>query len=448
MHKKRIMNLFQSPPQTITDIQQALKAGQLSCQDLLATCFEQIKEKEPLLHAWAYLDQDSAFQQAETLDQELKQGKWRGPLHGIPVGIKDIIDVKGMPTKAGFLDRDDSPATRDATVVENLRIEGAIFPGKTVTTQLACFDPPPTRNPWNQENTPGGSSSGSATAVAAGMCLAAVGTQTGGSIIRPASFCGVAGLKSTYGMVDRKGLILLSEHLDHIGPIAHTITDLVMMLDAMTDQATYLPLLIEPVTDPPRIGWLSDFFESRADETMRQAMTTTRQKLEAAGATVKTGELPAEFESILENHLNLMQYEMAQNLGEEYDQQRDSYGPAISKVLDAGRALTAEMYQESLNYQTQIAPQMRRLFSRFEILISPATIGAAPDISTTGDPSLNAPWSMTGFPTISIPVTVTEQGMPLAIQITGHPDKFDDLLLAAQWCEDVLRPRYLEQILS
>ncbi|WP_197993055.1 amidase [Gimesia aquarii] len=442
------MNLFQTPPQTITDIQVAMKAGQLTCGELLETCFEQIKQKEPLLHAWAYLDEESAFQQAETLDQELKQGKWRGPLHGIPVGIKDIIDVKGMPTKAGFPEREDSPAIRDATVVENLRIEGAIFPGKTVTTQLACFDPPPTRNPWNQEQTPGGSSSGSAAAVAAGMCLAAVGTQTGGSIIRPASFCGVAGLKPTYGMVDRQGLILLSEHLDHIGPIAHTLTDLVMMLDAMTDQATYLPLLIEPVKEAPRIGWLSDFFESKADETMRQAMAITRQKLEAAGATVKNGELPAEFASILENHLNLMQYEMAQNLGKDYEQEPDAYGTAISQVLDAGRAVTDEMYQASLNYQTQIAPQMRKLFSRYEILISPATVGAAPDISTTGDPSLNAPWSMTGFPTISIPVTVTEQGLPLAIQITGHPDKFDDLLLAAQWCEDVLRPGYLEQILS
>ncbi|WP_197998448.1 amidase [Gimesia aquarii] len=440
------MNLFQTPPQTITDIQVAMKAGQLSCRELLETCFEQIKQKEPLLHAWAYVDEESAFQQAEILDQELKQGKWRGPLHGIPVGIKDIIDIKGMPTKAGFPEREDSPAIRDATVVENLRIEGAIFPGKTVTTQLACFDPPPTRNPWNQEHTPGGSSSGSAAAVAAGMCLAAVGTQTGGSIIRPASFCGVAGLKSTYGMVDRQGLILLSEHLDHIGPIAHTVTDLVMMLDAMTDQATYLPLLIEPVKEAPRIGWLSDFFESRADETMCQAMTTTRQKLEAAGARVKNGELPAEFASILENHLSLMQYEMAQNLGKDYEQEPDAYGTAISQVLDAGRAVTDEMYQTSLNYQNQIAPQMRKLFSRFEILISPATVGAAPDISTTGDPSLNAPWSMTGFPTISIPVTVTEQGMPLAIQITGHPDKFDDLLLAAQWCEDILRPGYLEKI--
>ncbi len=440
------MNLFQTPPQTIADVQQAIKTRELSCRDLLEHCFQKIEEKEPVLHAWAYLDRNAAFQQADALDRELEQGRWRGPLHGIPIGIKDIIDVKGMPTNAGFLDRNNSPATGDATVVKNLRLEGAVFPGKTVTTQLACFDPPPTRNPWNQEHTPGGSSSGSATAVAAGMCLAAVGTQTGGSIIRPASFCGVAGLKPTYGMVDRQGLILLSEHLDHIGPLAHSIVDLVVMLDSMTDQATYLPLLIEPVKDAPRIGWLTDFFVDKTDNTMQHALAFARQQLESAGAAVKDCTLPSEFESIRDHHLTLMQFEMAQNLGEDYDRKRDSYGPAISQVLDAGRVVSPETCQASLEYQATIAQEVRKQFARFEILISPATVGPAPDSSTTGDPSMNAPWSMTGFPTISIPVSVTKEGMPLAIQITGHPDKFDDLLLAAQWCEDQLRPGYLEQI--
>lgn len=440
------MNLFQTQPLTITQIQQEIKSRALSCREVLETCFQNIEEKEPVLHAWAHLNQETAFQQADELDRELEQGRWRGPMHGIPVGIKDIIDVKGMPTQAGFTDGDKTPATRDATIVENLRLEGAIFPGKTVTTQLASFDPPPTLNPWNQECTPGGSSSGSAAAVAAGMCLAAVGTQTGGSIIRPASFCGIAGLKSTYGMVDRSGLILLSDHLDHIGPLAHTLVDLIIMLDSMTDQATYLPLLIEPITDAPRIGWLTDFFESRAEPAMKQAFETVRNKLETAGATVKTSPLGSEFESILEHHLHLMQYEMAQNLGPAYDTQREGYGPAISQAIEAGREVTAERYQNCLDYQSFISQNLRRLFARNEIIISPATCGPAPDITTTGDPSMNAPWSLTGFPTISLPVSVTEEGLPLAIQVTGHPDKFDDLLRAAQWCEDVLRPGYLEQI--
>ncbi len=440
------MNLFQTPPQTIADVQRAIKAQELSCRELLENCFHNIEEKESTLQAWAFLDRDTAFQQANALDQELQRGRWRGPLHGIPVGIKDIIDVKGMPTRGGLECRDETPVAQDATIVENLRLEGAVFPGKTVTTQLACFDPPPTRNPWNQEHTPGGSSSGSAAAVAAGMCLAAIGTQTGGSIIRPASFCGVAGLKPMFGMVDRSGLILLSQHLDHIGPLAQTIVDLVIMLDGMTDQATYLPLLIEPVTDAPRIGWLTDFFESRADASMQQALNAVRDKLETAGASINDCSLPKEFESILEYHLNLMQYEMVQNLGEDYDKNKEFYGPAISQVLDAGREVSQERYEACLDYQNLISQVTRRCFARSEILISPATLGPAPDVTTTGNPSMNAPWSMTGFPTITIPVTVTEDGMPLAIQITGHPDKFDDLLLAAQWCEDVLRPCYLEQI--
>ncbi|MAC52211.1 MAG: amidase [Gimesia sp.] len=440
------MNLYQTPPRTIADAQQALKAGELSCRELLTECFQNIEEKEPALHAWAHLDREAAFQRADLLDQELQRGRWRGPLHGIPVGIKDIIDVKGMPTQAGFLGRDKPPATNDATLVENLRMEGAIFPGKTVTTQLASFDPPPTRNPWNQEHTPGGSSSGSAAAVAAGMCLAAVGTQTGGSIIRPAAFCGVAGLKPTFGMVDRQGVILLSDHLDHVGPLAHTVADLVIMLDGMTDQATYLPLLIEPVTAAPRIGWLSDFFITRAEPDMQQALTVVREKLAAAGAPIKDSRLPTEFESILDEYLSLMQYEMLHQLGDDYDQNREYYGPAISQVLEAGREVSSKRYQACLDYQSLIGQITRRCFARAEILISPATFGPAPDLTTTGNPGMNAPWSLTGFPTLTIPAAVTAGGLPVGIQITGHPDKFDDLLLASQWCEDVLRPGFLEQI--
>ena len=439
------MNLYQTPPQTIADAQRAIKAGELTCRELLERCFQNIDEKEPAIHAWAHLDREAAFDRADLLDQELQRGRWRGPLHGIPVGIKDIIDVKGMPTQAGFVGRDNSPATRDATLVENLRLEGAIFPGKTVTTQLASFDPSPTRNPWNQAHTPGGSSSGSAAAVAAGMCLAAVGTQTGGSIIRPAAFCGVAGLKPTFGMVDRQGVILLSDHLDHVGPIAQSLVDLVIMLDGMTDQATYLPLLIEPVTAAPRIGWLSDFFLTRAEPAMQKALTEVREKLTAAGAPIRDCSLPAEFENILDEHLALMQYEMLQELGGDYEQNRGDYGPAISQVLEAGREVSLERYQACLDYQSLIGQITRRCFARAEILISPATFGPAPDLTTTGNPGMNAPWSLTGFPTITIPVTVTEQGLPLGIQITGHPDKFDDLLLASQWCEDVLQPGFLEQ---
>lgn len=440
------MNLFQTPPQTIADTQQALKTGTLSCRELLEHCFCKIDAEEDVIHAWAYLDRESAFQQADELDAEIQRGIWRGPLHGIPVGIKDIIDVKGMPTRAGLESRDETPASQDAMVVANLRLEGAIFPGKTETTQLACFDPPPTLNPWNQEHTPGGSSSGSAAAVAAGMCLAAVGTQTGGSIIRPAAYCGIAGLKPTFGMVDRQGVILLTEHLDHVGPIAQTVVDLVIMLDCMTDQATYLPLLMEPVTEPPRIGWLSGFFSDRAEPEMQQALTMASDELNAAGAPIRECPLPVEFDSILEEHMALMGHEIFQHLGADYDQNPDDYGPAISKVLEWGRRVSSERYQASLDYQNMMSQVMRRCFARSEILISPATYGVAPNPSTTGNPGMNAPWSLTGFPTITIPVAVSETGLPLGIQITGHPDKFDDLLKAAQWCENVLRPGYLKQI--
>lgn len=212
---------------TIAKAAEQIRAREISPIDLVEYCLARIEQFDSRIHAWILVDADGAREQATRQQEMLDRGSELPPLAGIPIGIKDIIDVAGWPTKAGSPLRENHVATEDATLVRSLRSADAIILGKTVTTQFASFDPPPTRNPWNNlARTPGGSSSGSAAAVATEMCMAAIGSQTGGSIIRPASYCGVAGLKPTFGRVSLEGVVPLSEHLDHPGPIARSVRDL------------------------------------------------------------------------------------------------------------------------------------------------------------------------------------------------------------------------------
>ncbi|MBI3836526.1 MAG: amidase, partial [Planctomycetia bacterium] len=211
----------------------AIRRGDSTPLELVADCCTRINRFDSQVHAWVVVDASAAFQAAERLTRELADGWWRGPLHGIPLGIKDLVDVEGFPTRAGSPLTETAPARQDATVVARLRAAGAIILGKTVTTEFACFDPSPTRNSWNLANTPGGSSSGSAAALALSMCLGAIGSQTGGSITRPASYCGVAGCKPTFGRVSRSGVVPVSFHLDHVGPMARTAADCAVLLKAI-----------------------------------------------------------------------------------------------------------------------------------------------------------------------------------------------------------------------
>src|SRR5487761_1605570 len=214
------------PTSTLLAASQEIHAGRLAPLTLVEQCLAAIERFEPQIHAWVLVDESAAREAARRAGDEIAAGRYRGPLHGVPLGIKDIVDVAGWPTRAGSPLRAAHRADHDAAVVARLRAAGAIFLGETVPTEFASFDPPPTRNPFNPLRTPGGSSSGSAAAVATGMCLGALGSQTGGSITRPASYCGVAGCKPTYGRVSLSGIVPLSFHLDHPGPIAKTVADL------------------------------------------------------------------------------------------------------------------------------------------------------------------------------------------------------------------------------
>ncbi len=255
-------------------------------EKVLNGCLARVDEWEPKVHAWVVLDRERARAQSRALDDELKTGKDRGPLHGIPIGIKDIIDVAGFPTACGSKRWVDKVADSDAKIVANLRRAGAVIMGKTVTTAYAWIDPPVTRNPWNLHRTPGGSSSGSAAAVACGMCLGAIGSQTGGSITRPASFCGVAGMKPTQGPLSFEGVAPFSPTLDHVGPIARTVGDLSILFEEMSRSRS--PKKVEnaagtPRRTPLRLGRLRGFFDSRAEAAVRSAFDDAVGVLAAQG---------------------------------------------------------------------------------------------------------------------------------------------------------------------
>jgi aspartyl-tRNA(Asn)/glutamyl-tRNA(Gln) amidotransferase subunit A len=296
---------------TIVEASAALARGELTCEGLLETCLGRIDDCEPQIQAWVSVDRDGARSAARECD--VRRAKYRSqdsserlsPLLGIPIGIKDIIDIAGQPTGAGSeVLASGPPAEHDATVVRKLREAGAIILGKTVTTQFACFDPPPTRNPWNLEHTPGGSSSGSAAGVAAGMCLGAIGSQTGGSIIRPASFCGVAGCKPTFGRVSLDGFVPVAPSLDTAGPIAGCVADLAIMLNAISswrvdpsgnpiyEVAIDLADLEPQRIKPPQLGLLAsrsdqgEYFEQVSHPSMWSTLVHAVDRFRSAGASI------------------------------------------------------------------------------------------------------------------------------------------------------------------
>jgi aspartyl-tRNA(Asn)/glutamyl-tRNA(Gln) amidotransferase subunit A len=424
-----------------------VRSGRLSPVDLLESCLERIDRLEERIRAWVLVDHDGARAEARRLTDELGRGRYRGPLHGIPIGIKDIFDVFDWPTAAGSRLWANSIARQDATVVRRLREAGAVFVGKTVTTQYASFDPPPTRNPWNPERTPGGSSSGSAAAVAAGMCLGALGSQTGGSITRPASYCGVAGCKPSYGRVSCHGVVPLAHSMDHPGPIAGCVRDLAILLQTIAgkddlDRTSYgfaVPDLLAGLSEelpPPRLGRLRGLFEERAEPEVRRMTDDVVSRLQERGAEVLDVVVPDLFADVISQHRVVMAVEAAQFHGTRLRRHPDDYGPNITKLLLEGIACPAPDYARAKEHQQRLRDQMSLFLAEYDALLCPATTGPAPDQATTGDPAFNSPWSYTGLPVVSFPVGLSDDGLPLAIQLVGEDFGEEDVFRAAAWCED------------
>ena len=340
---------------TIHSASASLRHGELSPLELVDTCLERIDRYEPHIHAWVFVDREYARNQAKEAATELRQGRWRGPLHGIPIGIKDIFDVYDWPTAAGSRLWAQSIARHDATVVRGLRQAGAVLLGKTVTTQYASFDPPPTRNPWNLARTPGGSSSGSAAAVACGMCLGALASQTGGSITRPASYCGVAGFKPTFRRVSTAGVVPLAPSMDHVGAIASSVRDLAMLLQTIAGSDAYDPecsgqavpdylARFQQASPAPRLGRLRGLFEDLAEPAMRKMMEQVADRLQSRGSVLSDVALPSGFAEVLPSHRTVMAVEAAAYHASRLRRHPDDYAPKIRSLLEEGLACPAPEY--------------------------------------------------------------------------------------------------------
>ena len=434
------MKLYPDHSETVVGMTAAMQAGSTTSIELVERCLSRIDEQEAELHAWVSVDRSDAMTVSADRDRERTAGKIRGPLHGIPIGIKDIIDVAGMVTGAGSrLMSQQPPADRDAELVALLRDSGAVILGKTVTTQFACFDPPPTRNPWNVAHTPGGSSSGSAAAVAAGMCPAAIGSQTGGSITRPAAFCGVFGCKPTFGTVSVDGVVPIARSLDHPGPIARSVEDLAVVLSVLQREPNRKVESTRFDHVPPRVGRLRGFFEDLVDPGFKSAIDRTLDTLMTAGVLVYDIDVPAGFGDLLASHRLIMAAGAAAWHQKRFAEHRDDYSPCVASLIEEGLAVSATDFIQARNHQQLMTERMVALFAgHLDALLTPATIGPAPDSTTTGNPSMNAPWSYTGLPTVSLPIALSDAGLPLAIQLAGQRHTDHELLSTAVFCERIL----------
>ncbi|TFH15726.1 amidase, partial [Candidatus Bathyarchaeota archaeon] len=311
----------------------------------------------------------------------------------------------------------------------------AIVLGKTETTEFAVHDPAPTRNPWNTNHTPGGSSSGSAAAVASGMCPAAFGSQTGGSVIRPASYCGIVGVKPTYDLLSREGIYPLSWSLDHVGYMTRTVEDAHLLLGALTgNQKKWVKS-----EKTPRIGLLGGYFKENASEQVWTGFEKTAAKLWGEGADIINTELPQSFSHAPDVHRIIMSVETAAVHEDLFRMRRDEYGEYIQGFISSGLLVPATVYLRAQRIRAEIIEDIIRVIGEYDCVICPSTVDTAPKgLEWTGSPAFNAPWSLTGLPSITVPMGLSEEKLPLGLQIIGLPYSEWEMLSIAGWCEEKL----------
>lgn len=423
---------------------EAVRDGSVSSRKLVDDCLARIETLDPEIRAWAYLNPDHAREQAEACDKTRMQGKATGPLNGVPIGVKDIIDTAHVPTEYGFKAFKGRVPYEDAWVVSRLRHLGAVVMGKTVTAELANLGPSETRNPHNTDHSPGGSSSGSAAAVASYMVPGALGTQTGGSIIRPAAYCGVYGYKPTWGLIPRTGVLLQSHVLDHVGTFGRSVADAALLAECLMgydseDPATSVvnfppPLSEICVQDPPvgvKLGFARTPKWAEADDTTKAAF---EELGDALGDDVEDLELTGAFEAAWNWHRDLMNADNAFHYGAIYDRSGADMHPALAANIERGRSVTATHYLAALQGRDRLRDLWHKMLEDYDAVITPAAVGEAPEsIASTGDPVFCKLWSLMGVPAISLPLMVGEKGLPMGVQLVGRAGDDAKLLRTANW---------------
>jgi Asp-tRNA(Asn)/Glu-tRNA(Gln) amidotransferase A subunit family amidase len=439
------MDLTQPESLTATEAARAIAAGSISSERLVEACLARIRAVEPTVQAWQFLDEAHALAQGRARDRERAEGCPMGPLHGVPVGIKDIIDTADMPTENGTVLHAGRQPARDATVIAMLRAAGAVILGKTVTTECATYTPGKTRNPHDPSRTPGGSSSGSAAAVAAGMVPLAIGTQTNASILRPAAFCGVYGFKPSHGLIPRQGILKLSRALDCVGVFARDLDDIALLAEQLTgyDPAdpdtrprARIPFMQTMNREPPptpRLAFVKTPIWDRADSSTHKAFDDLTAVL---SARCETCTLPAAMAEAWAWHKTIMEAEMAANLDREWETGRDRLSTSLREQLARGREVRALDYQKALASVPRLRDDFDALFANFDAVLTPVTAGTAPPIETTGDPSFCTLWTLLGLPSVSLPLMAGHDGLPLGVQLVGRRAGDAPLLRTARWLVD------------
>jgi Asp-tRNA(Asn)/Glu-tRNA(Gln) amidotransferase A subunit family amidase len=425
------------------DAARAIREGAMGAEELVAACLGRIREAEPEVQAWQHLDPEYALQQARARDEERRQGVAVGPLHGVPVGIKDIIDTADMPTEDGTVLHAGRTPARDAAVVASLRGAGAVIMGKTVTTECAYYHPGKTRNPHNRDHTPGGSSSGSAAAVAAGMVPLAIGSQTNGSVIRPAAFCGVYGFKPTHGLIPRHGILRLSRALDHVGMFARSLEDLALVAEQLVGfderdpdtRPRARPAFVATAAEEPPLEPAFAFVKTPLwDRVEPDAKDAFAELVGVLGDRVTEIALPDSAGQTWEWHRTVMEVEMAASLDAEWERGRDRLSEKLRALLARGREVRALDYQRALARAPLVNDAFAPLFERFDAILTPAAPGAAPrGLDSTGDPSFCTLWTYCGMPAVTLPLMQAANGLPLGVQLVGARHCDARLLRTARW---------------
>lgn len=423
----------------------AIRDGEITSVELVEACFARIDEFEPTIQAWAHLDKENALKQAEIADKRHYDGEAEGPLNGVPVGIKDIFDTEDFPTEYGSPIHEGRRTFNDASAVAQLRQAGAIVLGKTVTTEFAVYAPGKTTNPHGASRTPGGSSSGSAAAVASFMVPLAVGSQTNGSTIRPASFCGVVGYKPSFGTISRHGVLRQSPPLDQVGVFTRSVEDAAIMAECMMafdDADRHMRPRARPHLSkiamseppmPPKVGFLKTPAWDQADTETQEAFAELADVLGDRCAEVEIAEA---YDEVAELHRVIMEADLAKNFAYDFARAPEQFSAKLTEMIERGRKVTAVEYNIAIERQHELERGLDQLMSEYDAILTPAAPGEAPvGLDATGSPAFCTMWTYLGMPAITLPVMQGGSGMPLGVQLVGK--KFDDarLLRTATWLD-------------
>jgi len=415
---------------------QRIADGRLTSEALIHTCLERIYAREDIIGAWAHLDADHAVAEAKQCDSEPA----RGPLHGIPVGIKDIIDTVDMPTAQGSPIYAGNQPAADAACVALLREAGAIILGKTVTTEFAAMTPGKTRNPHNPDHSPGGSSSGSAAAIADFMVPLALGSQTIGSTIRPSTYCGVVGFKSSYGSFSLAGMKPQAPSMDALGLMARSVDDIVLLRALLLGVAQLPDAGPDPVLQPPRIGVSRSPHWNKAESEMVRAIEAAVQALEDSGAALEEIVLEPEFADVLDAQWTILMFECSRGLRYELNNHADALSEPLRNLLEQGRTCPYDEYLAALDLAARCRALIAPIFDRVDVLLTPSAAGPAPLFGAPTDLLFQRLWTVLHLPSITLPAYVSATGLPVGIQLVGGLGSDSNLLSIARWVEERVCP--------